>query len=841
MLHKEGLAHLGPSTPSKAHEHARAGVGAGTSKLPQPVAPEQLAWRCDPTSLNFECTDEVPPLEGLVGQDRALEALELGLELGGPGYNVYVVGPSGSGRMTTVRQEVAQAAAQRLTPGDWCYIYNFRVPYQPLAAQLPSGQGPQFARDVRDLVQSFQRDMPKVFESDPYQRRRSVIIQATTARHDALLAQLAAFANGLGFTLQTAPGQLMGIPLKESGEPMTPEEFEHLTPELKADFQQRNRQLQQEVEKTFTALHQLDRDTQQQIEALNREFAEAEVGHRFGALRIKYTENRVIQEYLEAVRSHLIEHLEVLREQPENERPGEEAGSMDPHYAVNVLVGSSPDSGAPVVFEPNPTYYNLLGRVDYRFGAGSMSTDLTLIKPGALHRANRGYLIVQARDLLLSPFSWEALKRALRDAEVRVENLGDQLSAFPTTTLRPEPIPLAVKVVLIGDLRTYMILFQLDEDFAGLFKVKAQFTPLMDRTPDSIGSICRFVSSQVKEQGLPPFSREAVARVVEYASRLAEDQDRLATRFDALGEVVAEAAFRARRESVERVTATHVEEALAAQERRLSLSEDELRRLVVEGTYKIDTTGEEIGQINGLSIIDMGDYAFGHPSRITASVGTGSEGVVNIEREAHLSGPTHSKGILILGGYLRDKYAGTAPLALSASLAFEQTYSMIDGDSASAAELYTLLSALSGLPIHQGIAVTGSINQRGEIQAIGGVTRKIEGYFAVCKEQGLTGKQGVMIPASNVRHLSLKQEVVDAVAAGRFHIWAAATIDGGIELLTGVAAGERGADGLYPEGSVHALVQKRLGQMASALRRAGRATSPLQPAATANGATRHAI
>lgn len=809
------------------------------SKLPQSLTPERLAWRCDPDTLGFECTDEVPPLDGLVGQNRALEALQMGLGLGGPGYNVYVVGPAGSGRMTTVRREAGRTAAQRPTPSDWCYIHNFKVPYQPLAVRLPSGQGSQFARDVRDLVQSFYRDMPKVFEGDPYRRRRSEIIQATASRHDAMIAELATFAAGLGFTIQAAPGQLMGIPLKPSGEPMSPEEFEHLTPEMKADFQVRNRQIQQEVEKTFAALHQLDRETQQQIEALNHGFAEAEVGHHFGALRIKYAEYPAILEYLEAVRSHLIEHLEVLRELPENERSAsDEAHAMDPRYAVNVLVASTPDSGAPVVFEPNPTYYNLLGRVDYRFGAGSMATDLTLIKPGALHRANGGFLIVQARDLLLSPFSWEALKRSLRDAEVRVENLGDQTSAFPTTTLRPEPIPLSVKVVLIGDLRTYMILFQLDEDFAGLFKVKAQFTPLMDRTPESIGSVCRFVSSQVKEQGLPSFSSKAVARVVEYAARLAEDQDRLATRFDALGEIVVEAAFRARRESAERVTATHVEDALAAQARRLSLSEDELRRLVVEGTFNIDTSGEAVGQINGLSIIDMGDYAFGHPSRITASVGTGSEGVVNIEREAHLSGPTHSKGVLILGGYLRDKYAGTAPLALSASLAFEQTYSMIDGDSASAAELYTLLSALSGLPIHQGIAVTGSINQRGEIQAIGGVTRKIEGFFAVCKEQGLTGHQGVMIPASNVRHLSLKQEVIESVAAGQFHIWAAINTDEGIELLTGVAAGERRADGSYPEGSVHALVQKRLGQMASALRRAGRATSPLQPAVAANGATK---
>jgi predicted ATP-dependent protease len=480
-------------------------------------------------------------------------------------------------------------------------------------------------------------------------------------------------------------------------------------------------------------------------------------------------------------------------------------------------VTNDPNDGAPIVCESSPTYYNLLGRIDYRAAFGAMQTDYALIKAGALHRANGGFLVLQARDLLTSPFAWDALKRALRDGQVRVENLGEQLSAFPTATLKPAPIPLQVKVIVIGDLLTYMLLYRLDEDFQKLFKVKAHFGPAMDRSPDALQAYAGFVSSQVQANGLLPFSKDAVARVIEHGARLAEHQARLATRFNAVAEVVTEADHWARQAGAAQVHAEHVEQALAAQEHRANLVEEEVQRLIDEGTLAINTRGAVVGQVNGLSVSDLGDYAFARPSRITATIGLGAEGVVDVEREAKLSGRTHSKGVLILSGYLIGKYAQQHPLAISARLAFEQVYDEIDGDSASSAELYALLSSLAELPIRRGIAVTGSVNQHGDVQTIGAVTRKIEGYFAVCQAQGLTGEQGVLIPRANVRHLMLKQEVVDAVARGAFHIWAAGTIDEGIALLTGLPAGERQPDGTYPSDTVHGAVQRRLAALATRL------------------------
>lgn len=799
----------------------------------EPLAPERLAWRCDPASLGFDFTDEIPPLEGLVGQDRALGAIELGLDLEAPGYNLYVAGPAGSGRTTTVQREAARLAARKPTPGDWCYINNFEVPYRPLAVLLPTGMGPEFARDLEGLVTSFRQEIPKLLESEGFQRRRAEIVRSASERHESAMADVSAFARKLGFGVQLTPGQVMVVPLHPSGEPMKSEEFEQLTPEVKTDLQERNHRVQDELDKSFLTHRHLDQEAQEHLEALSREFAELGVGHLFDALRMKYAGYLKLVEYLSTVQSDLVAHVDAFREAPRDGPEGAQEvvhRTVDGKYAVNALVSNAPAGGAPIVFEPNPTYYNLVGRIDYKPGPTSMATDLTLIKPGALHRANGGFLIMQARDLLLSPHAWEALKRALRDGEIRVENLGDQLSPLPTTTLQPEPIPLSVKVILIGDVQTYMTLYQMDEDFSTLFKVKAQFAAAMDRTDEAIRAIAGFVSGQVHSLGGPAFSREAVARVVEHASRLAEDQDRLATRFDGLGELVVEASHWARQESADRVGAEHVDKALASREQRVNLVEEELHRVIQQGTIAIDTDASVVGQVNGLSVLDLGDHTFGQPSRITASVGMGSEGVINIEREAHLSGPTHNKGVLILSGYLREQYASNAPLALSAGLAFEQSYGGVDGDSASTAELCALISAIADVPIRQSIAVTGSINQRGQIQAVGGVTHKIEGFFAVCEARGLTGEQGVTIPASNVRHLVLKREVVKAVAEGKFRIWGLRTLDEALELLTGIPAGARAEDGSYPEGTVHYRAQRRLNQMAATLAQFGGNSVPQRAA-----------
>lgn len=788
-----------------------------------PLRPEQLAWRCNPDQLGFESTEEVPPLQTLVGQDRALDALGLGLALEAPGYNVYVAGPTGSGRASTVRKEAERIAQRRAPPPDYCYIHNFGVPYRPISLAVPTGKGPELARDVRLLVETASREIPKGFESEEFQRKRSELFQAAAAQHDEVMAEVSTFANRLGFSVQASPGQVMMVPLRENGEPMTPEEFERLTPPVKADMQLRNRQVQQEIDKAFLGLRRLDRDAQVRLDTLGREFAAAAVGPYFDALADKYVQHQQITEFLMAVQADLIEHLGATHDGP----PGSDLAATARHqavegrYAVNVLVTSSVGAGAPIFFEPNPTYYNLLGRVDYRPGPTGMTTDVTLIKPGALHRANGGFLIIQARDLLLSPNAYEALKRALRDGEIRVENLGDQMNPLPTTSLRPEPIPLKVKVILIGDVYTYLALYQMDEDFSALFKVKAQFATSMERTEESIRAVAGFVSGQVRALGAPPFAKDAVARVIDYASRLAEDQERLATRFDTLANLVAESGHLARQAGAAHVVAEHVDAALLAEDRRVNLPEDEIGRLIRQGTISIDTELEIVGQVNGLSVINLGDHTFGHPSRITASVGVGNRGVVNIEREANLSGPTHSKGVLILGGYLWEKYAAKTPLGLTASIAFEQTYSGVDGDSASGAELCALLSALGDLPIRQSLAMTGSINQRGEIQAVGGVTHKVEGFFDVCRPRGLDGRHGVILPASNVRHLALRREVIEAVAEGKFRIWAVSSVDEAIELLMGIPAGTRQADEVYPKGSVHALVQDRLSAMAQTLKELG--------------------
>ena len=803
---------------------------------------DALRWRCDPTQLGFESTDDVPPIEELVGQDRGVEAIAFGVSLEPSRYNVYVAGPAGTGRATAVRRELERAAAARPAPPDWCYLHNFRDPYRPVALSLPAGRGLELAHDLDQFIDSCRREIPRALDSEPYQQRRAAVVQELEARREALLNELRATAERLEYTLEFTPAGILSVPLLAPGQPLHPEAFNLLPPAKQAEILAKGRELEHKVTDVVRDVRRLERAAHEQLHTLERETVLFAVGHLLEAVRAKYLEQPAVVQHLDAVQADLVEHLDEFR-------PGAHAEETPPlplhvpaseRYRVNVLVTQEPAGHAPVVFEPNPTYYNLLGRVDYRATFGAMSTDFTLLKPGALHRANGGFLVVQARDLLLSPFAWDALKRALRDGEVRVENLGEQWSAFPTATLKPEPIPLRVKVVLIGDLLTYMLLYRLDEDFQKLFKVKAQFGPSVPRSPDTLVAYAAFVSQEVHATQLPAFDKTAVARVIEEAARLAEHQERLTTRFSAVADLVQEAAQWARRAGAAQVAAEHVDRALAQQERRTNLLEEEVQRLIDEGTIAIDTRAAVVGQVNGLSVLDLGDYAFARPSRITASVGLGADGVINIEREAKLSGPTHSKGVLILSGYLLGKYLQEQPLAISARLTFEQVYDEVEGDSASSAELYALLSSLAELPLKQGIAVTGSVNQRGEIQAVGAVTRKIEGYYAVCKARGLTGEEGVLIPAANVRHLMLKQEVAVAVARGEFQVWAVRTVDEGLALLTGVAAGERQPDGTYPPESVHGRVERRLGRLATRLAAyGGRALLAGAPPATlANGAGR---
>lgn len=792
---------------------------------------ERLRWRCDPEQLGFESTEEVPPLDCMVGQTRGIGAIEFALSLETAGYNLYVAGPTGTGRTTTVRCQVEAAAAKRPAPADWCYLHSFSDPYQPRAVQLPPGRAPELARDLERFVTACRRGIPTAFESEQYGQRRSALLQRLQQRRDAVLDEVRPHAEELGFVIQLTQMGIVTAPALTPGVPMSPEAFELLSEEKKQEIRARGQQLQRKMDEALGVLRRIEREGHEALHALDRETALSAVGLELEALGAKYVDHPSVAQHLREVQADLMDHLEEFRtsEAEPGKPPTAGHGPIHERYGANVLVTHLVGDGAPIVFEPNPTYYNLLGRIDYRATVGAMHTDFTLIKPGALHRANGGFLVMQARDLLLSPLAWDALKRSLRDGQIRVENMGEQQSVFPTASLKPEPIPLQVKVVLVGDLSTYMVLYRLDEDFRKLFKVKAEFSPAMDRSPGSIQAYAAFVSSQVQEFALRPFNKDAVARVIEYGARLVEHQERLATRFNAVAELVIEADYCARRAGADRVVAEHVDQAIAAHKWRANLLEEEVQRLIDEGTIAIDTGSKVVGQVNGLSVIDLGDYAFARPSRITARTGMGAEGLVNIEREVELSGPTHSKGVLILSGYLVGKYAQDHPLALSARLTFEQVYNEVDGDSASSAELYALLSSLANLPIKQSIAVTGSVNQRGEIQAVGGVTSKIEGFFEVCSAQGLSGDQGVIIPEANVRHLMLKPEVVEAVAKGRFRIWAIRSVDEGIELLTDVPAGEREPDGPYPEGTVHALVQHRLRTLAERLAEYGQPRRPSAP------------
>lgn len=777
---------------------------------------ERLRWICDTTALGFETTASLTPLSRLVGQDRGAHALTLGLNLSAPGYNVYVAGPVGTGRSTEVRHQLEDFAARQKPPSDWCYVHNFDDPYRPVAIELPPARGPELRRDMERFVSACRREIPRALESDQFQERRSALFQHLESQREGLLSTLRATADRLGFMTQVTPMGIVNAPLLSPGKPMSPEAFELLPPAKQAEIRSAGQELQRLADDTIMDIHRLEREAREQLRELEREAALFAIGHLLDELRSAYVAQDKLGRYFDALRTDLLEHLEEFRPAESSDQREMGRAAATDRYQVNVLVTQSDLSGAPVVNEPNPTYYNLLGRVDYRAMMGAMATDFTLIQPGALHRANGGCLSVQARDLLINPFAWDALKRSLRDSEVRIENLGEQHSAFPTTTLKPEPIPLRVKVVILGDLTTYLMLLRYDEDFGKLFKIKAQFSAEMERSETTVQAYAEFMALQVAEQGLLPFHREAVGVIVEESARLAEHQERLIARFDGVANIAVEADHWARQAGAELVLREHVVKAIQDQEWRANLIETEVQRAIDERTIAIDVSGQMIGQVNGLSILSVGDHTFGRPSRITARTGRGSDGVVNIEREVKLSGRTHDKGVLILSGYLLGTYAQRTNLTLSAKLTFEQVYDEVDGDSASGAELCALISSLAGAPIQQGIAMTGSVNQFGQIQAVGGVTRKIEGFFEVCRARGLSGQQGVIVPAANTRHLMLRQEVVEAVATGQFHIWAIDSIDQALEILTGQTAGKPDGSGGFPPDSVHGRAQARILESARA-------------------------
>ena len=788
-----------------------------------------LSRVCDPDDLGFETTDDVPPLEDTIGQERAVSALELGLDIDAPGFNVFVAGLPGTGRNTMLRIHLEKVARDKPVPPDWGYVYNFNDPSQPVAISLPRGLMRELAHDMNDLVDGCRREIPSIFESDDYTHRVQEVVKEVQDKRQALSDELEKEATEAGFALQTTQMGVSPVPLVD-GQPISQEDFGQLSEEQRDEIRQRAEQISHSITHFMQQARRLNKELAERTKELDTELARFTLTPIINELQAKYVDHPAVVDYFDQVEADMVARLGIFKPGEDSDQtasgpPGNPADEdLFIRYRVNNLVDNTSCEGAPVIFEYSPTYYNLFGHIDYRARSGMLTTDLTMITPGAIHRANGGYLVLQARDLLTSPLSWESLKRSLRGREVRIENIGEQYSAIPTATLRPQAIPIQAKIVLIGSHEVLRMLQALEEDFRRYFKVTADFDTVMDRSPENMAKYAAFVSARCRESGLRPFHKSAVACIIDYSTRLVEDQERLTTRFMDVADIITEADFWAGREGYLTVKDEHVKKAIQQRKYRVSLTDERLQELIEEGTIHIATDGEAVGQVNGLAVYSVGDYAFGKPSRITARVSLGRGQVINIERETKMSGRIHDKGFMILTGYIKGKYGRDKPLSLSASIGFEQTYGEVDGDSASSTELYALLSEVSGLPIDQGIAVTGSVNQAGEVQAIGGATHKTEGYYRICAAKGLNGKQGVMVPRDNLKNLVLDDEVVEAVRTGQFHIYAVSSIDEGIEVLTGTPAGKRSDDGSYPEGTVHYLVEQHLHEMAEKARDFGKKT-----------------
>ncbi len=769
----------------------------------------------------------------MIGQPRAVSAVEFGIGISGDGYNVFAVGPAGTGKSSTVHDYLVRQAALLPVPPDWVYVHNFEKSSEPHAISMPAGRGQELRREMEKLVEDLKVAIRQAFESDAYEEKKRSVAKQYGEQQERLLSAFNDRALERGFLLVSTPAGPAVFPKGPDGEPLSREEYQALPAEERARIDEGLTALNQELQQTMRGVRQVERDGREAMRALDDEITTFAAGHLIDELRERWRDIPEVGEYLRAVLADVVENADDFKkadgEAPQMPfglgMPGQARGDTAfRRYRVNVLVDNSALEGAPVVVESNPVMQHLVGRVEHMAQFGALLTDFTMIRPGALHCANGGFLVIEAYDLLTKPFAWDALKRTLKTRTIRVEDIMQQAGYATTASLDPAPIPFSAKIVLIGEPHIYHLLLAYDPDFRELFKVKADFAMEVDRTSAAEQLYAQFIGRICRDRALPPFSADGVARLVEYGSRLVSDQQKLTTRFVDIADVITEAAHwaaspRSGRGAVV-VKAQHVQKAIDQRIYRCNLTEERIRELITDRTIKIATRGAVVGQVNGLSVLSTGDYAFGRPSRITATHRLGKGEVIDIEREVEMGGPIHSKGVLILAGYLGAKYAAERPLSLSARLVFEQSYSGVEGDSASSAELYALLSSLSGVPIEQRFAVTGSVNQMGEVQAIGGVNEKVEGFFAVCKERGLRGDEGVLIPEVNVRNLMLSAQVRDAIEKGRFHIWPVRTIDEGIALLTGRPAGARNAKGEYPRDSVNRLVVDRLALLAENVREA---------------------
>lgn len=781
------------------------------------LQPEQLRWTCDPDQFEFETTADLPDLADAVGQERALRSIEFGLGVRETGFNLYISGQTGTGRTSTIRNLLRQRAKEEPTPDDWVYVYNFKDADSPISLSLPAGRGSELAADMKELIEAFKKDIPKALESKEYESRRTEILEQYQTESNQLFETLENDSEQYGFALQRTVSGLVIVPQKEDHN-FTQEEYEALTDEERTALEERGKELTERLNDVLRQVRDNEKATKDALAQADRELGLSCLGHRLDPLREKYAGQEKVLTYLETVQEDILKNLEDFKPQPSQPQiPGLKIPRQEPtfeRYEVNLLVDHKETVGAPIVFESNPTYNNLFGRIEHVMQYGGVAvTDFTMIKPGALHRANGGYLVIDAREVLINPFVWDSLKRCIRTAEIRIEDVLEQYRFMTMVSLKPEPVPLSAKIVLVGTPWIYYLLYYQDPDYRKFFKVKAEFDSQVSRTPEVMREYALFVATLCRENKLLHFDRAGMACLLEYTARMVDDQYKLSSRFMEIADFVREASFWAERDGHQLISCEDVRRAAEEQLYRVNRIEERMQELFDDGTIMVDTDGSVVGQINGLSVISLGDHTFGRPSRITARTWLGQSGMVNVEREVKLSGPIHDKGVLILTGYLGGMFARTRPLSLSASICFEQNYDGVEGDSASSTELYALLSAISGIPIKQGIAVTGSVNQHGKIQPIGGVNHKIEGFFAVCKAKGLTGAQGVMIPKTNERHLMLKEEVVEAIRSGQFHVWSIETIEQGIEVLTGIPAGSPDKNGKFTKGSVYFTVDQALKKM----------------------------
>ena len=793
---------------------------------PSELRPTDIYRTCDPSSCGFKTTADLPDVKEIIGQTRAVSSVAFGMKVNDDGYNIYASGPTGTGKTSTVYEFLTKQAGTLPAPDDWVYVYNFATPHEPNAIRMPAGKAQEFRKDMEKLVEDLQAAITHAFEGDEYEKQRRTIAQQVGEKQEVKLTELSKKAEAGHFSMVRTPAGLAFAPVTKEGEPMSREQYEALPPDEQKRIDDGLEGLNEELQDIMRLVRQDERGGRDAMRELDQRVASFAAKHLIDDMCEHWCSVPEMVDYLKELLNDVTENADDFKKSdddnpvmfmgiPMNARQRAE-GALS-KYKINVVVDNSGLTGAPVVTESNPVMQNLVGRVEHQAQFGALFTDFTMIKAGALHKANGGFLVLEARELLTKPYSYDALKRTLKTREIRIEDIAQQMGFAATATLDPQPIPFDAKVIIIGEPFIYYLLFGQDPDFQELFKVRADFDTVIERTPENEALYARFVGRVCRDRDLLPFSGDGVARVIEQCSRLVEDQRKMTTRFTDVVDLVTESSYWAKERAGEApeaiVLREDVQRAIDERRYRSSLIEEKVHEMIADGTIMVDTDGAVVGQVNGLSVSSIGDYMFGRPSRITATHRLGDGEVVDIEREVEMGGPIHSKGVMILAGYLGSKYAQDRPFALTARLVFEQSYSGVEGDSASSAELYSLLSSLSGLPIQQRFAVTGSVNQLGKVQAIGGVNEKIEGYYSVCEAIGLRGDESVLIPSTNVRHLMLSKKVRDAVQADKFHIYPVTSIDEGISLLTGVPAGEKNDNDEYPEGTINRMVVDRLNML----------------------------